>query len=207
MLELFFKGMLVGILIAAPVGPIALLCMRRTLNGGFRLGFATGMGAVFADAFYGAVAAFGIAAVGDFLIKHDQEFSFGGGIILFVLGWRMIVLHDPEENWSDKQPRSYFSAFISSFFLTITNPITVLAFAAMLTLVKVGTSLRDFNAACILLAGIFGGATLWWLSLSCGIKSIRHRVTASALHKINVYAGFGLIFFGLYALAKGANLL
>lgn len=207
MTVLFFKGLLIGFMIAAPVGPIALLCMRRTLEDGFKLGFATGMGAAVADAFYGAAAAFGVAAVGEFLTKHAQEFSLGGSLVMFVLGWRMLALNKREKNAPDSHPHSYPAAFFSSLILTITNPVTVLAFAAMLTMLGVGSGLTQFDAAALLLLGIFLGSTFWWLSLCLIVRQIKHIVTERILNKINTFAGIALILFGFYALAKGLLIL
>ncbi|UCE19161.1 MAG: LysE family transporter, partial [Gemmatimonadota bacterium] len=124
-IPIFLKGLIIGFSIAAPVGPIGVLCIQRTINGGYRSGVYTGLGAATADALYGSVAAFGLTVISHFLVQHTFWFSLTGGIFLCYLGVRAFLsksLKDP----SILKKAKYFNAYISSFFLTLTNPMTIL---------------------------------------------------------------------------------
>lgn len=197
-LNFILKGVLIGFSIAAPVGPIGVLCIRRSVAHGRRSGLATGLGAATADAVYGCVAGFGLTAVSNFLVGQKFWLGFLGGLFLCYLGVRTFVSR-PNEQAAEAPGVGLFSAFLSTFFLTITNPMTILSFVAIFAGLGLGKSANYFNASA-LVAGVFAGSALWWLLLSGGAALFRSKFTLGWLRLLNRISG-GIIFgFGIYSL-------
>lgn len=200
------KGIAVGIVIALPVGPVGVLCVRRTLFEGPTYGFVSGLGAAIADTIFGIVAGFGITIVRDFMLRYQDWFAVIGGLFLVYIGVKALVTA------SDIEPEplggeSHLGAFVSSFALTITNPITILAFAGIFAKVGV-TKEAGFLDLGILVAGIFLGSLLWWLGLSFGVAGLRRIVGTVRLVWLNrvsgailALSGFGLLAAALLAFA------
>ncbi len=171
----FYRGLVLGLMIAAPVGPIGILCMRRTIQKGIWIGFATGLGAACADTIFAAVAALGVAAILEFMHHYDLYIRIVGGIFLITVAWHTWhdkpkqpkeSLHFPGGITASPQPPSgggllsAFNALISGYIITMTNPLTLFG-----TLAVVATfgNLQTRLDASTLVAGIFSGSTLWWL--------------------------------------------
>lgn len=217
-LDFFTKGIVIGFAIAAPVGPIGVLCIRRTLVNGVVSGLATGMGAALADALYGAVAAFGLAFVAAFLQKFSFVMQLFGGAFLMYLGLK-IFLQRPkaadfvtDENRKIHNPKEIASDFISTFFLTLTNPATILSFVAIFAgfgLVEEGNVHYELSALMVL--GVFLGSLAWWCILSAGIGLFRHKLDRKGLRAINmlsgmIIGGFGAAILGRLIFSKLINL-
>ena len=197
-LTFLLKGLALGFFIAAPVGPIGVLCIRRSLAEGRRIGLATGLGAATADALYGAVAAFGLTAVSSFLVGQKSWLGVIGGLFLCYLGIRTFISR-PAENGPTTPSSSLLSAYSSTLILTLTNPMTILSFVAVFAGFGLAKS-PDYLAAGLLVAGVFAGSALWWLLLSTGVALFRSRVTSKWMRTVNGLSG-GIIFaFGLYSL-------
>ena len=195
---LFFRGFLIGISIAAPVGPIGVLCIRRTLAEGKLKGFLSGMGAASADMVYGAVAAFGLTIVTDLLVENVFWLRIAGGCFLLYLGIKTFR-EKPAEHAAQVNQSGYFGAYLSTFFLTITNPMTILSFAAIFAgTMFIGTT----SSPIVLVAGVFAGSASWWLALSFGVGLMRDRLTATHMVWINRISGAIVVTFGMYALAS-----
>ena len=195
---LFFRGFLIGISIAAPVGPIGVLCIRRTLAEGKLKGFLSGMGAASADMVYGAVAAFGLTIVTDLLDENVFWLRIAGGCFLLYLGIKTFR-EKPAEHAAQVNQSGYFGAYLSTFFLTITNPMTILSFAAIFAgTMFIGTT----SSPIVLVAGVFAGSASWWLALSFGVGLMRDRLTATHMVWINRISGAIVVTFGMYALAS-----
>ena len=194
------RGILVGLVIAVPVGPIAILCMRRTLERGPRFGFATGLGAALADGFYAATVAFSIAAVLGFMNHHFVLVRSIGGAFMLVLAVRLMQAPgvSPKQVEVDTGGRT-FRAFLSGFVLTASNPMTVVGVFAVLTAVGLGNELRNTDLRTCLVLGVALGSASWWLALTIGIFRLRHRVSEKALRRINQFAALMLGAFGIYA--------
>lgn len=203
MLSLFMKGLLLGLSVAAPVGPIGVLCIRRSLSQGMGAGFASGLGAAVADACYGAVAAFGLTAVSSFLIEMEDALRLGGGLFLVWLGVKTFRAI-PASLGSDGQNGGAGRAFLSCIALTLANPATIFSFVALFSgLGFAGTSAAQthgYAGAVTLVTGVFLGSALWWLGLSGSVGFFRNRVTPGALKRINQLSGTVLTLFGLGAL-------
>ncbi len=197
-LLLFFRGFLIGISIAAPVGPIGVLCIRRTLAEGKLKGFLSGMGAASADMVYGAVAAFGLTMITDLLVENKFWFQLIGGCFLLYLGIKTF-LEKPADHAAQVKQSGYFGAYLSTFFLTITNPMTILSFAAIFAgTMFIGTS----SSPIVLVAGVFAGSASWWLALSFGVGMMRDRLTPIHMAWINRISGIIITAFGVFALAQ-----
>jgi threonine/homoserine/homoserine lactone efflux protein len=198
-LNFLFKGVIIGFSIAAPVGPIGVLCIRRSLADGRQIGLATGLGAATADAAYGGVAGFGLTFISAFLVGHRFWLGFLGGLFLCYLGIRTFV-SKPAEQAAEVRGGGLFSAYLSTLFLTLTNPMTILSFVAVFAGFGLGAS-PDYLSACALVAGVFVGSALWWLLLSTGVALFRSRLSAGWMRAINRLSGAVILAFGLYSLS------
>ena len=197
-LNLFLKGLAIGFSIAAPVGPIGILCMRRTLAHGRIAGFISGLGAATADACYGCVAGFGLTVVSNFLIQQQFGFRLIGGGFLCYLGVKTFAAK-PTETETPARENGLIADYASTFLLTLTNPMTILSFAAIFA----GLGLADYGKHALsagwLVSGVFLGSALWWMALSTGVAVFRSRLSQRGLHWINRLAGTVITAFGLAA--------
>lgn len=196
---LFLRGLVIGFSIAAPVGPIGVLCIRRTLAYGRVAGLVSGLGAASADAVYGAIAAFGLSLVAGFLIGFQDPLKVVGGLYLLYLGYRTLT-SVPQAEDGELKEEGLLSSYVSTFFLTLTNPVTIIAFGAVFTgLGLVGES-RDFISASLIVLGVFLGSALWWFILSAGVGLLGGRMRPGHLLWVNRVSGVVIIIFGLATL-------
>lgn len=201
----FIKGMLLGFSIAAPVGPIGILCIRRTIQYGRFSGLFSGLGAACADTVYGLIAAFSLTLVSDFLDKQSFFVHLLGGCFLILLGLKTFFSKSTEVASGSVSHRSLISDFISTFFLTLSNPLTIISFIAVfagLGLVNISEKVGD---AIVLVVGIFLGASLWWLILSEGVTFFRKKVGQRTMTWINRIAGIIIVTFGLVAMVAALH--
>jgi threonine/homoserine/homoserine lactone efflux protein len=200
-ITLFLKGLLIGLAIAAPVGPIGVLCIRRTLNEGRLAGFITGMGAATADALYGAIAALGISAVSSRLVEHADPIRLIGGAFLFYLGVKTLLT---ESDGSEATARGGGSLGIygSALALTITNPTTILSFVAVFAGLGLAETADDRGAAGLIVLGVFLGSAAWWVFLSNFVGAFRRALTPARRIWINRLSGVILVGFGGFALVS-----
>lgn len=200
---LFFRGLLLGFAIAAPVGPIGLLVIQRTLNHGRLVGLLSGLGAATADAIYGAMAAFGLSLLTAFLVEQQLWLGLAGGLFLCYLGVRTVTAPPVEQAATAVESRSLLGAWSTTLALTLTNPMTILAFVAIFAGAGLATASGDTLAALLLVAGVFLGSAAWWLLLSGGVSLLRGFVNAQTLRWINWIAGGVIVAFGVLAIARG----
>ena len=198
---MFFKGLFVGLAIAAPVGPIGVLCIRRTLAYGRGSGLASGLGAATADALYGCVAGFGMTLISQLLIQQQSWFRFGGGVFLLYLGTRTFLAR-PAAAASVTSRSDLTGDYLSTFFLTLTNPLTILAFAAIFAGLGVGDTAGGYGSAALMVLGVFLGSGVWWLILSSGVACLRNRFNPRGLCWVNRVSGLVILGFGAAALAS-----
>jgi threonine/homoserine/homoserine lactone efflux protein len=194
----WFQGFVLGVAIAAPVGPIGLLCIRRTLEHNQMLGFATGMGAAVADTIFGAIAAFGFSAALVFLTGHEATFRLIGGLFLLAVAVRTFTAKPPTGEDESPPPKTCFGGFITGLTLTLTNPVTILAFVGLFAGIGV-TGTLAFAQAAVLVLGVFIGSAAWWLTLSSGVALVRHRISEERLTLINHITAVALALFGIWA--------
>lgn len=193
------RGLVIGFSIAAPVGPIGVLCIRRTLAHGRLPGLVSGLGAASADALYGTVAGFGLTVVSRFLIDQQETLRLAGGLFLCYLGLRTLLAL-PAEQAATGQGHGLLNAFASTFFLTLTNPMTILAFGAIFAGLGLAETGGDYGAAGTLVTGVFLGSAAWWLILSGGVSLLRGRFNTAWLRRVNTVSGLMVLGFGLLAL-------
>ncbi len=198
-IHLLLRGVLLGFAIAAPVGPIGVLCIRRTLAFGRITGLVTGLGAATADMCYGAVAAFGLAAVSSLLISQQHWIRLIGGAFLCYLGVTTILAR-PAAAAASARSGGLAAAYASTLALTLTNPLTILSFAAIFA--GLGFTSTSYVSAALLVLGVFLGSALWWLLLSTGIGLLRQRLDLAALRWVNRLSGMMILGFGVFALAS-----
>lgn len=196
-----WRGMLIGFAIAAPVGPIGLLCIQRTLMYGRLTGLATGLGAASADAIYGLIAALGLTAVSAFLVRQQLFLGLVGGAFLCYLGVRTF-LTAPAEQAATAGAANRWTAYGSTFLLTLTNPLTIFSFMAVFAGMGLAAAPGAYGQAAMTVAGVFLGSAAWWLLLSGGVTLLRERVTGGALRWVNRAAGLVILVFGVVLIAQ-----
>jgi threonine/homoserine/homoserine lactone efflux protein len=203
-LDLLARGIVIGLSIAAPVGPIGALCIRRTLAHGRIAGLITGLGAATADALYGCAAAFGLTWITGALLGHQHWIRLIGGAFLLYLGARTL-LAAPGERAAESSGAGLIGAFASTFGLTLTNPMTILSFVAVFAALGLGTSHPEPAAAATLVLGVFLGSALWWLTLSGAVGILRARFDATSLRWVNRVSGLVITAFGVAAILSLAR--
>ncbi len=194
------QGFLIGFAIAAPVGPIGVLCIRRTLADGRLTGFLSGLGAATADTCYGAVAAFGITALSQFLTSQQFWLRLLGGLFLIYLGARAFFSRPMTELQDAGSKRGLLAAYLSTLGLTLTNPATIISFTFIFAALRLGQNGAGYLGAFALVAGVFVGSGAWWLLLSGSVGFLRSRFTPAWMRWVNRIAGVVLCGFGVAAL-------
>ncbi len=198
-IELFIKSLGIGLSIAAPVGPIGLLCIRRSIQGGPWLGFASGLGAAVADALFGCVAAFGLTAISTALVEYQTALRLVGGVFLCYLGARTFFARQRDDG-AEPRAAGMWAAFGSTLVLTLTNPMTIIMFAGVFAALGLGGQTQSYGAASVMVLGVFLGSAAWWLFLSLSAGWMRDRVGANTMIVINRISGAIIVAFGLAAL-------
>ena len=193
------RGILIGFSIAAPVGPIGVLCIRRTLAEGRATGFVSGLGAATADVVYGCIAGFGLTLVTRFLMDQQMWLRLFGGAFLCYLGVKT-VLSRPAKQAASAKGSGLAGAYGSTFLLTLTNPMTILSFAAVFAGLGLASAGGSYASASILVLGVFAGSALWWLMLSGGVSLLRSRFDVPGLEWVNRISGVVIAGFGVVAL-------
>lgn len=200
-LILFFKATLLGVAIAAPVGPIGLLCIQRTLQFGLVSGLASGLGAATADALFAILGALSFSAVTGYLTELASPMALVGDIFLLYLGQQLLRQKPAVQAKQSAGKKTWLKAFSSTLALTLANPLTVLCFTALFSALH-GSQSSAAPAAVSLVLGIFLGSTLWWLGLCVLVSRLEHKISATSQLWINQVAGVFLLLFGLWQLAK-----
>jgi threonine/homoserine/homoserine lactone efflux protein len=198
-IRFLLRGLIIGFSIAAPVGPIGILCIRRTLAGGRASGLVSGLGAATADAIYGCVAGFGLTFISSILISQQVWLRLIGGGFLCYLGIKTFLTR-PAEQVTLAEGNGLVGAYASTFFLTLTNPMTILSFAAIFAGLGVASAGGNYASAGMLVLGVFMGSALWWLTLSGFVGAFRVKFNPHALLGVNKISGAIITGFGLFAL-------
>jgi threonine/homoserine/homoserine lactone efflux protein len=198
--SLFFKGILIGFVIAAPVGPIGILCIRRTLSGRYGLGLITGLGAGVADTVYGAIAGFSLVSIAALIVQYDFYLRVFGGFLVGWIGFSILKAPLHSDTLKNSQKETLFHGFTSAFFLTLSNPITLIVFAAAFAALGVSPREGSISQSFILVGGVFVGANGWWFSLSTAVRLMHHKISDVQLLWINRASGIMLLGFSIYML-------
>jgi threonine/homoserine/homoserine lactone efflux protein len=196
---MFLKGLAFGFILAATVGPMWVLCFRRTVAAGALNGLVSGMGIAVADGLYGAVAAFGLTAISGFLLGHAFTIGLVGAAFLVYLGVKTLMAQ-PIEMRADVGDAGLLKAFLSTLGLTLTNPPTILAFAAIFAGLGLAST-ADYSAAALITLGVFLGSAAWWLILAGAAGTLRHRLGPRLVRGINIVSGLSILGFALWQMA------
>lgn len=197
---LLFRGLLIGFSIAAPVGPIGVLCIRRTLADGRLSGLVSGLGAATADMLYGCVAGFGLTFISGFLVGQQLWLRLFGGLFLLYLGIKTL-LSKPSEQAAKADGSGLLGAYVSTFLLTATNPLTILSFVAIFAGLGLANTNGSYASALVLVLGVFLGSAAWWLLLTGGVGLFRAKFNTQGLLWVNRISGVIITVFGVVALA------
>jgi threonine/homoserine/homoserine lactone efflux protein len=201
-LSLLVRGALIGLSVAAPVGPMGVLCIRRTLADGRAAGLATGLGIATADALYGSIAGFGIAVIAQMMLREATWIRLVGGVFLCYLGLKIFRVA-PAQEAAQATRRGHFGAYSSALGLTLANPTTILSFVAIFA--GVGVAGKASASAALLVLGVLLGSTTWWVILTSIVTLVRARLTPDLLRWVNRLSGCILLGFGLVALVSVAR--
>ena len=197
----FLKGIAVGFVIAAPVGPVGMMCIHRTITDGKLFGFVTGLGAAIADTLYGCIAAFGLGFLAAELINYQFGLRAFGGAVLCVIGARALLNRRAPDPVAPKRDR-LFRIFVSTFIITVTNPLTILSFVAIFAAIGIAEVREQLGWGIALVTGVFIGSSAWWMLLT-SISGIFHkRIDDSSAIWVGRISGGVIIGFGLVLLAS-----
>ena len=203
-MSLALTGVLIGLSVAAPIGPMSMLTMRRTIDRGLFAGLISGLGIAAADATYGAIAAFGLTSLSDALIDHQRIIRIAGGLALLYIGWRILesARKPVEARPETKADQGLGRTAGTMYLLTLSNPTTILSFAAIFG--GLGLSLGSNRAESVLLVGsVFLGSMLWWLLLCGVLTKVRTRLTPLWITRIDLAAGFIILVLAGISLVAG----
>ena len=198
--ELPIRGIATGLIIAAPVGPVNVLCIQRTLGKGWKAGIVSGLGAAAADTIYGSIAAFSITLVIDFLLREQYWIRVLGGALLIAIG--IAYYFRKPQKVEEKEGEATHSDFVSTFLLTATNPTTVLSFIAVLATLGMKEQ-RSAPMTLLLIGGIFVGSMLWWSILTGGVMALKKKIDENAMRWMNHIAGLAIGAFGILNIVMG----
>ena len=202
LLAFLLKGVLVGIIIAVPAGPVGVLCIRRTIFHGRLSGFASGLGASTADAVFGIIDGFGLTVVSDLLLGYQDWLRLGGAGFLLYIGLSALTADPLGGAQSEQGPEGLLADYASTFVLTITNPITILAFLAIFAGIGFSGPQATVGRAAILVLGVWLGSLSWWAALAFGSGMMRLSFDRDHLVWINRASGGILVFSGALLLGS-----
>lgn len=202
LLAFLLKGILVGLVIAVPVGPVGIICLRRTIFEGKLVGLVSGFGAATADAVFGIIAGFGITAVADWLLDYQEWLRSIGGCALLLIGGHNLRAKPQVQLDSPPDPESLSWDFVSTFLLTLANPVTIFAFAGIFAAIGLSGAGATFDRAAILVLGVWVGSLMWWFALSFGLGSFARSLAARHLVWVNRASGVMLLLSGTALLAS-----
>lgn len=208
-ISFFFRGLLIGLSIAATVGPMSTLCIQRTLQRGHLYGLVSGLGIATADGVYGSIAGFSLTAIATFLVNQQTWIRLVGGLFLVYLGIKTLLTLPPERaavvaatNGEGSRVATLLRAYTSTFLLTMTNPLTILSFTAIFAGLGVAGTNKSYLTATLVVTGVFCGSALWWFILTEVISRLRARFTPRWMLWLNRISGCIIAAFGIVALVS-----
>jgi threonine/homoserine/homoserine lactone efflux protein len=202
-IELFWKGIIVGLMVSIPLGPIGVLCVQRTLNKGHRSGFVSGLGAAMADMIFAMIAGLGITFIIRFIQEKHIYFQIIGGIIVIILGVHIFYTNPVRQLRMQRMNRNKLSQdFFSVFFLTITNPMAIFFFLAMFAGINIATGPMSIIHLITMVSGVFVGSAAWWFLLSTFVNFWRDRFRLKNIWWMNKVAGVVIFVLGIAAIVS-----
>jgi threonine/homoserine/homoserine lactone efflux protein len=198
--SLLFRGFVLGLAVAASPGPIFFLCLRRTLLRGRLYGLLSGLGVATADGFYAAIAAFGVAAVTAAIAGGRRPLALIGGVALIVLGVRLLLQRQKTETETPIiTAKGFVWAYVSTLGLTITNPATVISFAALATTLGLSSNAGIVKPG-VLVIGVLLGSAVWWCLLAFGASLLRRSLTPAVIRGLSTFSGLAIALLGMLAI-------
>lgn len=198
---LLLKGIIIGFALALPIGPVGILCIRKTITRGHLPGMIIGFGAATADAMYGCVAALGLTFISDLLVTQHMWLRLIGGAFLLYLGIKTFLTH-PVEEMPQANGRGLLGTYVSTLLLTLTNPLTIFAFLGVFAALGLRNGNLGYGSAATLVSGVFLGSALWFFTLSYGVTLFRKKINSTGLGWINRISGLLIILFGIIAIVS-----
>ena len=198
---LLLKGIIIGFALALPIGPVGILCIRKTISRGHLPGMIIGFGAATADAMYGCVAALGLTFISDLLVTQHMWLRLIGGAFLLYLGIKTFLTH-PVEEMPQANGRGLLGTYVSTLLLTLTNPLTIFAFLGVFAALGLRNGNLGYGSAATLVSGVFLGSALWFFTLSYGVTLFRKKINSTGLGWINRISGLLIILFGIIAIVS-----
>lgn len=198
-LGILMKGLVIGFSSAAPIGPIGVLCIKRTITNGRTIGFVTGMGGATIDLIYAIIGGFGLTLISDFLINQKNILQLFGGLFIIYLGFK--VFSSKKTNNHEKSGnQGLLISYLSSFLIAVTSPMAIVYYVAVFAGLGLVATIVNYYEASTLAAGVFLGSTIWWIILSNVVGILKDKVNDKGLIYINRFSGVILISFGIFAL-------
>ncbi len=200
-IELFWKGIIIGLMVSIPLGPIGVLCIQRTLNKGRKAGFVSGLGAAAADTFFALIAGLGISMIIAFLKAQHVYFQVIGGAIIMYLGMHIFYTNPVKQLRLQRlNPNRLSQDFLSVFFLTVSNPMAIFFFLAMFAGVNLASGPMNIFFVGLVVSGVFLGSASWWFLLTTFVNIFRHRFRLKSIWWMNKVAGIVIFFLGIAAI-------
>jgi threonine/homoserine/homoserine lactone efflux protein len=197
--QYLINGMIIGYSASLPLGPIGILCIQKTINKGRLSGFVSGLGAATADTVYAIISGFGLTIISNFITSQQTYLRIGGAVVLVYLGIKIFFTNPGIQIRKQAKDKKFFNDFISIFFLTISNPISLFVFAAVFAGFGIVKSKSEISSITELVLGVLLGATLWWTTLTSLINLFRNKIRLRNLLWINKISGVLIIIFGIVA--------
>lgn len=202
LLQVLFKGVAIGLMVSIPMGPIGLICMQRTLNRGVKSGIFSGLGAATADTIFAIIAALGVGFIINFIEEKHHQLEFFSAIIILFLGLKIFYTNPVKEIRKKRTGKNKLTSdFFSVLFLTLTNPLTILVFFAIFAGINFSHESDNYIGQTLILTGIFGGAALWWFSLTFIVNAFRKKLHLRRLFIVNKVSGSIIFTLGILLLA------
>jgi threonine/homoserine/homoserine lactone efflux protein len=195
------QGLLIGLSIAATVGPMFMLCVQRTLQKGYRYGLLSGMGIATGDGIYGSIAGCGLTSITALLVHLQLWVRLIGGLFLLYLGIKTLLTR-PAESTATVHGGNLLTAYLSTLGLTLTNPATILSFTAIFMGLGIGSTHRNYMEAMLMVIGVFLGSTCWWLILTSSLSLLRGKLPQRWMLWLNRCSGAIITLFGLFAVGS-----
>jgi putative LysE/RhtB family amino acid efflux pump len=205
MIVVFLKAGIAGFSIAAPIGSLGIICIRRTMAEGFRAGLISGLGVALADGVYAAIAALGLDAAAGYVGDFKRPLLLVSGVFVLCLGWIAFKDKDIREQKDQLTTGSAIRGFAITFFLTLSHPLNIVAYTAIFTSFDLAAN-DDAAAAILIICGVFFGSLLWWVILCGCVARIRPETASAIIRIMNRLSALLLVAFGLWALIEASNI-
>lgn len=193
-LKLLWEGIIIGIAVSIPLGPLGMLCIKRTVNKNWKSGFISGLGIASSDTFYAVIAGFSLSMIINFIKSYEIYFKVFGAVMVILLGLYIFMSNPTKDIQKFKRKgTSYIQDFLTAFFLTVSNPLSIFIFIAIFSSYSLVLQLSQLFEALLIIGGIFLGGASWWFMLTGLANMFKHKLTINTLWWANKIIGMGVI--------------